>query len=165
MKKPVSIRTGFSLAEVMIALGLFGIMATAFVGSTMFARKSAESAIAENAALNLAQSYMEQLKSFSFSTLMASANDATIPLPTMTNATTTDYIYENAYTTKTLVIRTDDSGNTAQTLDVSIMPAISNAQGGDTSWSIIGIEVFYRWTDPVTNSIRTASIRSAKSNL
>jgi prepilin-type N-terminal cleavage/methylation domain-containing protein len=165
MKKPVSIRTGFSLAEVMIALGLFGIMATAFVGSTMFARRSAESAITENAALNLAQSYMEQLKSFSYGTLMASANDATVPLPTMASETVTDYIYENAYTTKNLVIRTDSGGNTLQSLSVDVMPVITNAQGSDTSWSIIGIEIFYRWTDPVTSTVRTASIRSAKSNL
>lgn len=165
MKKPVSIRAGFSLAEIMIALGLFGIMATAFVGSTMFARKSAESAITENTALNLAQSYMEQLKSFTFSTLMASVNDTTIPLPTMESATVTDYIFQNAYTTKNLVIRTDDSGNTVQTLAVDIMPVVSNAQGSDTNWSIIGIEIFYRWTDPITDTVRTASIRSAKSNL
>jgi prepilin-type N-terminal cleavage/methylation domain-containing protein len=165
MKRHFSIKHGFSLVEVMIALGLFGIMATAFVGSTMFARKSAESAVAENAALNLAQSYMEQLKSMTYGTLMASANDATVPLPTMTNATTPDYIYENAYTTKSLVIRTDDAGNTVQTLDVEIQPIVSSAQGADTSWSILGIQIFYRWKDPVTGTVRTASIRSAKSNL
>jgi prepilin-type N-terminal cleavage/methylation domain-containing protein len=156
---------GFSLAEIMIALGLFGIMAAAFMGSTMYARKSAESGVCENAALNLAQSYMEQLKSFSFSTLMASAKDPSVPLETMSSATATDYIFPSAYTTKTLMIRTDEAGNEVQSLNVEIMPVITDAKGADTEWSIIGIEIFYRWTDPVTGTQRTASIKSAKSNL
>lgn len=165
MTKRKSTISGFSLAEVMIALGLFGIMSAAFMGSTMFARKSAESGVCENAALNLAQSYMEQLKSFSFSTLMASAVDPTVPLETMASTTANDYLYPNAYTTKNLLIRVDENGNDAQSLNVEIMPVINDARGTDTEWSIIGIEIFYRWTDPVTGTLRTASIKSAKSNL
>lgn len=165
MKKHLTHKAAFSLAEVLIALGLFGIMSAAFVGSTMYARKSAESCVAENAALNLSQSYMEQLKSFTYSTLMASVNDETVPLATMATATVGDPLYQKLYSTKTLIIRQDDSGNTLQTLSVDVMPVISDGQGTDTSWSIIDIEIYYRWTDPVTNTLRTASIRSAKSNL
>ena len=153
-------KAGFSLAEVMIALLLFGLMATGFTQACMFARKSAESAVAENVALNVALGYMNQLKTFTYGVLMASANDPTVALPTMSSATATDYLYQNAYVTKTVIMQRDSTGATVLSMDVDIMPVISDASGG-TNWSIAGIQIFYRWRDPVTNNLRTASIRNA----
>ena len=72
MKHPLlKERFGYSLVEVMIAMALFGIMATGFMASCLFARKAAESAACENAALCVAQGYMEQIKSNTYATLAA----------------------------------------------------------------------------------------------
>jgi type II secretory pathway pseudopilin PulG len=145
----------------MIAMALFGIMATGFLASCLFARKAAESAACENAALCVAQGYMEQMKSTSFSTLAAIIANPTVPIPTMTSNTVPDYIYQNVYTTKTIIMRRDTNGNTVQTLNVSVMPVISNVATTNLSVNIVGIEVDYRWTDPITGQITTRTIRSA----
>ena len=155
-------RAGFSIAEVLIALMLLGVMATAITGSCMFARRSSESAVAENTALNTAQGYMDEIKTFTYSALMTSVNDASQPIQTMSNATVTDYLYQSVYTTKVVVMRKDSSGTTLQSLNVDIMPVLSDASSG-TGREIVGIQIFYRWRDPITNVQRTSSIRSAKS--
>jgi prepilin-type N-terminal cleavage/methylation domain-containing protein len=158
-------RIGYSLAEVMIAMALFGIMATGFLASCLFARKAAESAACENAALCVAQGYMEQMKSNSYSTLAAIIATPTVPIPTMTSVTVADYIYQNAYTTKTVVMRRDTSGNTVQTLNVSVMPVISDVTISSISAQAVGIVIYYRWTDPITNQTLTRTIRGAKANI
>lgn len=155
-------RAGFSIAEVLIALMILAVMAVAIGSACLFARRSAEGAVAENTALNTAQAYMEQLKTFTYSALMASVNDPTVPLQTMAGLTTTDYLTQNAWTTKTIVMRRDASGNVLQSLDVEIRPVLSDAASG-TGREIVGIQIFYRWKDPVTKTLRDASIRSAKS--
>ncbi len=155
-------RTGFSIAEVLIALMILAVMAAAIGSACLFARRSAEAAVAENTALNTAQAYMEQLKTFTYSALMASVNDPTVPLQTMASLTATDHLTQNAWVTKTVVMRRDASGNVLQSLAVDIMPVLSDASSG-TGRDIVGIQIFYRWTDPVTKTLRSASIRSAKS--
>ena len=157
-------RFGYSLVEVMIAMALFGIMATGFMAACLFASKAAESATCENAALCVAQGYMEQMKSNTYSTLAAIIANPTVPIPTMTSATVSDYIYQNVYTTKTIVMRRDSSGNTVQTLNVSVMPVISDVTSSTVSVNAVGLVVYYRWTDPITNQTLTKTIRSAKAN-
>lgn len=165
MKHPLlKERFGYSLVEVMIAMALFGIMATGFMASCLFARKAAESAACENAALCVAQGYMEQIKSNTYATLAAVIANPTVPIPTMTSSTVADSIYQNTYTTKTIVMRRDTSGSTVQTLDVSVMPVISSATTSTISVQIVGIEIFYRWTDPITGQITTKTIRNAMQN-
>lgn len=155
-------RKGFSIAEVLIALMLLGVMAVAITGACMFARRSAESAVAENTALTTAQGYMEQIKTFTYASLMASVSDASVPINTMSSLTANDYLYQNAYATKVVVLRRDSGGAAVQSLSVDIMPVLSDASSG-TGREIVGIQIFYRWRDPITNQLRTASIRSAKS--
>jgi prepilin-type N-terminal cleavage/methylation domain-containing protein len=157
-------RTGFSLAEVVIALSLFGVMASGFIGATMFTRRSAESAVCENAALNLAESYMEQIKTFTFATLKASINNSAVAIPTMSSQTGADSIYQNAYTIKNIAMRRNSVGATVQTLKVEVKAVLSDASGGTTK-EIIGIVIYYRWTDPTTSQLVTKAIRSAKANL
>lgn len=156
---------GFSLAEIVIAMGLFAIVATAYAASCMFTRRAAESAIAESTALNVAQSYMEQIRTFSVITLKASITDPTVPIPTMASRTVTDYIYQNVYTTKTVTMRDDDSGNAIQSLSVDIMPVLVDVATSGTSQSIIGITINYRWKDPITNYQRTESLRNARAGM
>jgi len=141
---------------------LLAVMAAAIAGACLFARRSAEAAVAENSALNVAQSYMEQLKSFTYATLMTSVGDPSVPLQTMSGLTATDYLTQNAWVTKTVVLRRDSSGITLQSLNVDVMPVLSDAASG-TGREIVGIEIFYRWRDPATGTLRSASIRSAKS--
>jgi len=154
-------KAGYSLAEVVIALCLFGLMATAFTSASLYAKKSAESAVYENIALNVAQGYMEQIKTLSYATLMESVNDATVAIPTLSYYDTEDTLTQNGYVTKTMVIRRDSSGNAAQSLDIKIMASLSDASDG-TNRQIIGIKIYFKWTDPITSSLRERVIRCAK---
>jgi hypothetical protein len=105
------------------------------------------------------------MKTFSYNTLMASVNDSTVAIPTMTSKTVTDSIFQNVYTTKTIIMRRNPTtGATVQTMNVDIMPSLSDASSGTTE-QIVGIKVFFRWTDPVTNVVRTKTIQSARANI
>ena len=157
-------KAGYSLAEVVIALCLFGMMASAFTGACLYTKRSAESAVAENIALNVAQGYMEQIKALSYDTLMESVDDATVAIPTLSTYDTEDALTQNGYVTKTVVIRRNSSGATIQSLAVQIMASLSDVSN-DTDEEIIGIKIYYKWTDPITSKVREQVIRSAKVNL
>jgi hypothetical protein len=162
--KVVTLKAGYSLAEVMIALCLFGLMATAFTQTCLYTKRSAESAVCENIALNIAQGYMEQIKTLSYAVLMESINDPTEPIPTLLDHDTEDTLTQNGYVTKTVIIRRDSSGKTVQSLNVKIMASLNDASDG-TNRQIIGIKIYFKWIDPVTFSLRERVIRSAKVNI
>lgn len=153
---------GFSLAEIMIALMLFGIMATAFMASTSFAHKVAQSSIYESTALTVATGYIEQVKSIEYETLAACILDNSTPIPTMINQGTDDPLYIGKYTSKTVPIRMDDKGSVLQTMKLEVRPELSNIFSA-TGEKLLTIEIHYRWTEPGSSRQRENCIRTARS--
>jgi prepilin-type N-terminal cleavage/methylation domain-containing protein len=156
--------SGFSLAEVLISLALFGLMSTAFLAACLFARKSAECAVYESTALTAATGYLEQIKSLSYSTVLTSINDPDQPIPTMVNQGTQDYLYLDVYTEKVIAVRLDTDGSALQQMSLFVMPVI-NDEFASTGQYILNIAVHYRWTEPGTGRVRNACIRTARSNV
>ncbi len=159
---PMPRKAGFSLAEMLIALTLFGIMASAFMASSAFARRTAESAVYESTALTVATGYIEQIKTIEYETLAACILDPTAPIPTMINQGTADPLYLGVYTTKTIPLRIDSANATLQSMTLLVRPEMTNTYSS-TGRRLITIAIHYRWYEPGTGLQRDASIRSARS--
>jgi len=161
---PLKTKAGFSLVEVLIALALFGVMATGFMASSLFAKRTAESALAESTALTVASGYMEQVKSINYNSLVASVQDTSIPVATVNNQGVVDPVYLNAYSDKTIPIRFNEDGSTAQNIIIGIKLSISTAAASSVL-NILSIQIDYRWTEPGSGRIRTASLRSSRASV
>jgi len=72
---------GMTIVEVIIALGLLSILSISVISVTFQVRSMAEQTVYQNTALTLAQGYMEQVRHLDYTTLKASAQDATTLLP------------------------------------------------------------------------------------
>ena len=155
-------KAAFSLAEIMIAMAILGIMATAFMASSAYARKVAQSAIVSNTALTVATGYIEQIKTIEYEELAACVLDNTLPIPTMINQGTDDPLYIGKYVSKTIPIRTDDNDVVLQTMTLEVMVEINNTYAS-TGEKLLEIAVHYRWNEPGSTRQRNACIRSARS--
>jgi prepilin-type N-terminal cleavage/methylation domain-containing protein len=159
---PTSGRAGFSLAEILIALALFGVMASAFMAASMFARRTAESAVYESTALTVASGYMEQIKSIEYETLVSCIDDPTAPIPTMVNQGTVDPIFLNVYTRKVIALQLDQNNVSLQNMVLLVKPVMSNMFTA-SGRRIITVAIYYRWYEPGSGRQRDACLRTARS--
>lgn len=70
-------RGGFSLVEVMLSLFILGLTATAVLATVLTSRRLSETAIYENMAFTVGQSFLEQIKSMEFEDVQQAVADPT----------------------------------------------------------------------------------------
>ena len=154
---------GFTLAELVVGIGLFAILSLALMSGTVATRMSSESNVRETTATTVAVGYLEQMRSMEFSALRLSANDPSVPLPTEINRGEPDPLFLNVFNEKTLVLDEDDEGNPTMSMIVEFMPVI-RLQEMDEDTAIAGMEMVYRWE---VEGRRTSerSLRTARSTV
>ena len=163
-----NVRAGFSLAEVMIALAIFGLMASALVATTVFSRKTAESAVYETTALATAQGYIDQIMSdtITYANLENCIDDPTNypSVPTMASATVKDSLPNAVATDKVVVLRADDDDNTLQSMTITFDLTLTKveATGGN---ELIAVTLDYTWVDPISHKERSGSLKAVKADM
>lgn len=136
-----SARTGMTLVEVMISLGIFAFVATSVVAVTFRIRSMAEQTVYQNTALVLAQGYIEQLRSLDYTTLAAAAQDSTgavaLPLINATGAVVTDtsggVMGNGDWALETVFLDENAAGTAIQPLQFRFRPVLTSlatATGG-----------------------------------
>jgi len=86
IKTPIlshKIKRGFSLVEVMIALGIFGFLATVMIQVAFRSRAIAEANVYDNTALTVSLGYAEQIKNMNYLEVYASHEDNGVSLATV----------------------------------------------------------------------------------
>lgn len=75
---------GFTLVEMMVGLTLLGVFMTGILGSVRLSTLLAESTLYESTSINVAQGYLEQIKSLPYEDLLLAVQDpASFPLETI----------------------------------------------------------------------------------
>jgi Tfp pilus assembly protein PilV len=116
-----------TLAETVIGMVVFSIMAGGIIGLVLQSRRMAESAIRENTAVTVTQGYLEQIKSIEYSALVdAIADPSNVAIGTKTDQDTNDPIMLNVRNQKTLVIHTTDAGAPTRFMRFWITPRATN---------------------------------------
>lgn len=104
-----------TLFEIMISIGIFGVVAVSIIGVILQSRRIAEMNIYESTALTAAQGYLEQIKTMDYATL------ATTSLPTLPQAIT-----PNQWNTPPAIDINLTTANTADDIPFRIKPTITN---------------------------------------
>lgn len=156
--KSRNLHQGLTLTEVMIAMVIFVILAGGIIGAVFTVRADAENNLYESAALNVAISFLEQLKSIETEAL----------LNPPVNGTGEKY--------HTFLIGFGQSFNMPLSKDTAVMvPIISNADGTAkkeleviinmqvdeaTDFDGFWFEVDYTWKHPTTKKEYSGEVRS-----
>lgn len=148
---------GMSLVEVVIALGILGIVASGIVGVTFHIRSMSEQTVYQNTSLTLAQGYIEQLRSLDYNTLDAAARDASnsVALP-LTNAggaqatdTSSGTLNNGEWSQETVFLDETAAGTPIQPLTFRFRPVLTSltvATAGTTRATGVEITVFFQTT-------------------
>lgn len=164
---------GLTLIEVMMTMGIFAIIASAMIATTLQTRKQAEFLVYQNAANTAAQGYLEQLKTMEYMNLEASYANNSVALPTkaLSYAGTADEgdleiddpIYIGSETEKTVLIDIDvsDSDNPREITMPFFVTVTANDLSG-SSLEAMEISIDYRYTSPHMGSPKemSGSVRS-----
>ena len=154
---------GMTLAEIMIAMAVFSLIASGIVGLAIQSRRMAESAIRENTAATVTQGYLEQIKSIEYSALVdAIADPGNVAIGTKTDQDTNDPIMLNVRNQKTLVINSAD-GTATRFMRFWITPTATNLAG--TGRRAVTFTARFEWegNDRRVGDIRTSTIRFVRS--
>ncbi len=146
-----------SLIEVVIATGVLSITAAGLLSGVFQTRRFTEDNIYETAALNAVSSYMEQIKSMPYDTVLATMGDPTnVPLPTVIDHTTADplraYVWNHGTSLwtggipndKVITINVDDAGNVIERMDLRVYAFLTNIQVSD-SLQAIEVQILFNW--------------------
>jgi len=153
-----------TLAETVVGMVVFSLIAAGIIGLTLQSRRMAESAIRENIAATVTQGYLEQIKSIEYSALVdAIADPGNISIHTKTDQDTDDPILLNVRNQKTLVTHTSDDGTATQFMRFWITP-----QGTDlasTGRRALTFTVLFEWesNERKIGDISSSTIRFVRS--
>ncbi len=154
-----------TLVEVLVATVILSILAGGLFSGVMQTRRASEFNIYQSSAINAAASYIEQIKSMPYHEVRAAIYDqASTPLPTMLDGTTTDPIYLNQVNQKSIIINTDQNGNATEILELDIIPQLIDL---DPSLNMEGvvIRILYRYRSPLDRTVRLGWMRTVRSNV
>ena len=153
-----------TLAEIVIGMAVFSLVAGGIVALTIQSRRMAESAIRENTAATVTQGYLEQIKSIEYSALVdAIADPGTIAISTKTDQDTNDPIMLNVTNQKTLILNTADDGTPTSFMRFWISPTATNLAG--TGRRAVAFTIRFAWegNDRQVGDVRTSTIRFVRS--
>jgi prepilin-type N-terminal cleavage/methylation domain-containing protein len=159
-KKPS--KAGFSLVEVMIAMGLLAMIAMGISQNLILTRGIAETNIREVTANSVISGYLEQLKSMQYERILTSVRDTSKPLPTKLSEGQPDPLYLGQWMTKTVVIDEDKNGNVERTMPLHVHVEIEDLAGNGNGTSM-AIEFEYAWEDARSGVRRDRSLRTMRS--
>jgi len=155
---------GMTLAEIVIAMAVFSLIAGGIVGLSIQSRRMAESAIRENTAATVTQGYLEQIKSIEYSALVdAIADPGNVAIGTKTDQDTNDPIMLNVKNQKTLIINTAPDGTPNRFMRFWITPTATDLAG--TGRRAVTFTAQFEWegNDRGVGDIRTSTIRFVRS--
>ena len=131
-------KNGFTLAEVVIGLVVFSVLATSTAVAFVQTQKLAHSNVMHNTARTVIQGYVEQIKGVQYYRLLESLNDPNnIPLPTKSVSSLAigddikidDDLYLNQANNKEIlldILQRDDGTFDTHTMSVLITPRVTN---------------------------------------
>jgi len=155
-------RDGFSLVEVMIAMGLLALVAMGISQNLVLTRGIAETNIREVTANSVVSGYLEQLKSMQYERILISVRDPSTPLPTKLSEGEPDPLYLEQWTTKSVVIDEDRDGKTERTMPLHVWLEIEDLAASGNG-RVLGIGIDYAWEDARTGARRDRSLRTMRS--
>lgn len=156
-------KRGMTLAEIVVGMAVFSLIAGGIISLTIQSRRMAEAAIRENTAATVTQGYLEQIKSIEYSALEAAIADPTnVAIGTKTDQDTNDPIMLNVSNQKTLVINSGD-GTPTRFMRFWITLTATNLAG--TGRRAVTFTAQFRWegNDRRVGDIRTSTIRFVRS--
>jgi prepilin-type N-terminal cleavage/methylation domain-containing protein len=153
---------GFSLVEVMIAMGLLAMIALGISQNLILTRGIAETNMREATANAAVSGYLEQLKSITYGRILTSIRDTTRPLPTKLSEGQPDPLYLGQWMTKNIVIDEDENGKVQQTMPLHVRVEIEDLSSSGNGRAL-AIEFEYAWEDARTGARRDRSLRTIRS--
>lgn len=133
-----NVNKGFTLAEVIIGMVVFAILATSSSVAFVQTQKLAHANIMHNTARTVLQGYIEQIKGVQYYKLLDCLNDpSTVPLPTKSISSLaegddiqiSDTLYLNAENHKNILLDIIDRGEgdlEVHTMDLYVTPVANN---------------------------------------
>jgi prepilin-type N-terminal cleavage/methylation domain-containing protein len=117
-------RSGFTLVESVVSLGVFSLLALGIINLVLQLRRIAENNVYENTGLTMAQGYIEQIRSLPYNELVAAANSDTAVLRllgangggTVLTDSTGGALNNDEWTRETVFLDRDANGNDTQPL-------------------------------------------------
>ncbi|RKX33815.1 MAG: hypothetical protein DRP71_09215 [Verrucomicrobia bacterium] len=153
-----------TLAETVVGMAVFSLIAGGIIGLTLQSRRMAESAIRENVAATVTQGYLEQIKSIEYSALVdAIADPGNVSIHTKTDQDTNDPIQLNVRNQKTLVTNTADDGTATRFMRFWITPRATNLTA--TGRRALTFTVLFEWegNDRQIGDVSSSTIRFVRS--
>jgi type II secretory pathway pseudopilin PulG len=166
-------RQAMTIVEVIIALGLLSILSVSVISVTFQVRSMAEQTVYQNTALTLAQGYMEQVRHLDYTTLKASAQDATVLLPLdKTDGTAvapeSGTVFGNAVWSKERVfLDQTDTGTPIQPMDFRFRAVLTSLETATTDLAS-GVEIIIQYQVTYDYGVRrvvNGTLRSVRSSV
>ena len=155
-------RRGLTLVEVMVAVGLFTILAGSVISAALYARKAAEVSLYESTAMAVCTGYMEQLKSMPYADLRNSITTGVVNAEL--DQGVPDPLNLNQWNTRKILIDDNNYRGTRKFAEMRFYVQIVDRQP-TSSRDLMMINIVAAWPDPVTGVInRYVAARSARSN-
>ncbi len=166
---------GYSLVEVVIATGLFALLAGGIIATTLVIRSTAEETVYQNTALTVAQAYLEQIRSTDYGTLRAAAEDtgSTIELALVDSAgaTLTDedgnQMNNGDWAREVIMLDEKEDGTPIQPMTFRFRPVLTSLSGV-TSSVADGVEVILHYEITYNFGLQQShngSLRTVRSNV
>lgn len=155
---------GFSLLEVMIALGIFAFVATGISQNLIMTRRMAESNVREVTSISAASGYMEQIKSMEYSKLLTSIRNPEVPLPTVLSEGEPDPVNIGQWIQKEITLDLGEDGESLRTMPFHIRVEVDDfvdSQEGE----ILGVTIFFAWEAAGTGQRVERGLRTMRSNV
>ncbi|WOO39955.1 type II secretion system protein [Rubellicoccus peritrichatus] len=155
--------SGMTLVEIMIAMLILTIMAAGIISAVFTVKADAENNLYESSALNVAMSFIEQMKSFDYGLLEdPPTNPAGKDVFTFIIGSGTALevpLDEDITITVPIVSKSD--GNVVKELDVILNVSKSVAASFDAYW----LQVDYSWDHPTRDRAFGGSVNSLRSEV
>lgn len=126
------VAAGYSLVEVVVASGLFALLAGGILATTLVIRSTAEETVYQNTALTVGQAYLEQIRSIEYTTLQSAATDATVAF-TLIDSSGTPLLAADGtpmnngdWAEETIMLDEDPSGRPIQPMNFRFRPVLTS---------------------------------------
>lgn len=164
---------GYSLVEVVIASGLFALLAGGILATTLVIRSTAEETVYQNTALTVGQAYLEQIRSIEYATLLSAANDSTVAITLIDSSGTPLTAADGSpmnngdWAEETIMLDEDASGRAIQPMNFRFRPVLTGLRGV-TANQADGVEIVLQYEVVYNFGLQqrhNGSLRTVRSNV
>jgi len=154
--------------ELMMAMVIFGFMATAVISGVIQVRKMSEDSVEQTVALTIVSGFLEQLVGTSYSRLLASVGDPSIGIPVRSANGAESQLFIGQAIEMEVPVHSRENPDSGEIVVESTMPLTIELQIDNlraAGQDALAIAIVYSWESSLSGDTLESSVRIIRANV